>query len=55
MISNINYCYVCSVGVTYNEEKIQNIKKISLIHNNYVEIRKDIQLCTDFNPSFDKF
>ena len=55
MINNINYFYVCSVGVTYNKEKIRNIKKISLIQNNYVEIKKDIQLCTDFNPTFHKF
>ena len=49
MIADRNYCYVCRVGVTYDEEKIKNIKKISLIHNNFLELRKDIQLCIDFN------
>ena len=55
MISDRNYCYVCRVGVTYNEEKIRFIKKISLIHNNYVEIKRDIQLCIDFDPNCDEF
>ena len=55
MISYRNYCYVCCVGVTYNKKKIQNIKKISLIHNNYVEIKKNIQLCIDFDPTCDEF
>ena len=41
MIADRNYCYVCRIGVTYNEEKIKNIKKISLIHNNFLEIKKD--------------
>ena len=26
IISDKNHCYVCRVGVTYNEEKIRNIK-----------------------------
>ena len=30
MISDRNYCYVCRVGVTYNEEKIRFIKKYRL-------------------------
>ena len=37
------------------KKKIQNIKKILLIHNNYVEIKKDIQLCIDFDPTCDEF
>ena len=37
------------------KKKIQNIKKISLIHNNYVEIKKDTQLCIDFDPTCDEF
>ena len=55
MISDRNYCYVCRVGVTYNKEKIRNIKKTSLIYYNYVEIKKDIQLCIDLDPTCDEF
>ena len=55
IIADRNYCYVCHFGVTYNEEKIWNIKKISLIHNNFLEIKKDIQLCIDFNPTCNEF
>ena len=40
IIADRNYCYVCRIGVTYNEEKIRNIKKILLIHNNFLEIIK---------------
>ena len=39
IIADKNYCYVCHLGVTYNEEKIRNIKKILLIHNNFLEIK----------------
>ena len=55
MIADRNYYYFCRVGVTYNEEKIKNIKKMSLIHNDFLENKKDIQLCIDFNPTCDKF
>ena len=50
MIADRNYCYVWRVGITYNEEKINSIRKVSLIHNTYLEIKKDIQLCIDFYP-----
>ena len=50
-----NYCYVCRVGVTYNAEKIQNLTKITDIFNNYCEIKKDIQLCIDFDPECNEF
>ena len=55
MIADRNYYYFCRVGVTYNEEKIKNIKKMSLIHNYFLENKKDIQLCIDFNLVCDKF
>ena len=51
IIADRNNCYVCRVGVTYNEEKIKSIRKISLIHNNFLEIKKDIQLCIDFDTT----
>ena len=52
IIADRNYCYICRIGVTYNEEKIRNMKKMLLIHNNFLEIKKDIQLCTDFHPTW---
>ena len=55
MIADRNYCYVCRVGVTYDEEKIKNTKKISLIHNTFLEIKKGIQLFIDFDPTCDEF
>ena len=55
IIANRNYCYVYRVGVTYNEEKIRNIKKMSLIHNYFLEIKKDIQLCIDFDSTCNEF
>ena len=42
MIADRNYCYVCHVKVTYNEEKIKSLKKIAFIHNNFLEIKKDV-------------
>ena len=55
IIADRNYCYICRIGVTYNEEKIRNMKKMLLIHNNFLEIKKDIQLCTDFHPTCNEF
>ena len=55
MIANKNYCYVCRVGVTYDEEKIKNPRKIADVTNNFLNIKEDIQLCIDFDSSFDKF
>ena len=43
MIADRNYCYVCHVNVTYNEEKIKSLKKTAFILNNFLEIRKDMQ------------
>ena len=50
-----NYCYVCCVGVIYDSQKIEALTKISNVINHYFEIKKDIQLCTDFDPKCDKF
>ena len=50
-----NYCFVCRVGIIYNAEKIQKLTKIADVFNNYREIKKDIQLCVDFDPECDKF
>ena len=55
IIADRNHCYICRVGVTYNEEKIRNIKKISLNHNNFLEIKKNIQLCIDFDLTCNEF
>ena len=55
MITDRNYCFACRVKITYNEEKIRSLKKIVFIHNNFLEIKKDIQLCIDFDPSCKDF
>ena len=51
MTADQNYCYVCRVKVAYNEGKIKSLKKIALIHNNFLETKKDMQLCVDFDQS----
>ena len=55
MITDRNYCYVCRVKVTYNEEKIINLRKIASVHYNFIEIKKDIQLCIDYYRSCQDF
>ena len=55
MITNWNYCYVCRVKVTYDEEKIINLRKIASVHYNFIEIKKDIQLCIDYDPCCEDF
>ena len=55
MITNRNYCYVCRVKVTYDEEKIINLRKIVSVHYNFIERKKDIQLCIDYDPSCKDF
>ena len=55
MIADRNYSYVCLVKVTYDEEKIKSLKKIAFIHNNVLEIKKDMQLCIDLDPSCKDF
>ena len=46
---------VCRVGVTYDAEKIENLIKIAYITYNFYAIKKDIQLCIDFDSKCDKF
>ena len=55
MITDQNYCYVCGVKVTYDEEKIKSLKKIAFICNSFLEIKEDIQLCIDLDPSCQDF
>ena len=55
MIADQNYCYVCSVKVTYDEEKIHKLKKITSVYNNFIELKQDIQLCINFDPSCNNF
>ena len=55
MIADRNYFYVCLVKVTYNEEKVKSLKKMAIIHNNFLEIKKHMQLCIDFDPSCQVF
>ena len=55
MIADRNYCYVCRVKVTYDEEKIKSLKKIAFVCNNFLEIKEDIQLYIDFDPSWKDF
>ena len=49
MITNRNYFYVSRVKVTYDEEKIINLRRIASVHYNFIEIKKDIQLCIDYD------
>ena len=58
IIADRNYCYVCHVGVTYNEEKIRNIKKYCLFIIIFLELNKifnyvmiSIQLAMNFGVS----
>ena len=49
------YCYICNVGVTYHSDRIEKLIKIADIINNTLEMKKDIQLCIDLDPSCQKF
>ena len=53
MLADRNYCYVCRVGVTYDEEKIKNLRKIVDVTNNFLNIKEDIQLCINFDSRCD--
>ena len=55
MIADRSYCYVCWVKVTYDEEKIHKLKKITSVYNNFIELKQDFQLCIDFDPSCNNF
>ena len=36
LIADRNYCYVCRVKVTYDEEKTKSFKKIAFVCNNFL-------------------
>ena len=40
IIADRNYCYVCRVGVTYNKEKIRNIKKYCLFIIIFLKLKR---------------
>ena len=49
MLADRNHCYIYRVGVTYDEEKIKNLRKIVDVTNNFLNIKEDIQLCINFD------
>ena len=49
------YCYVCRVGVRYHADKMENLTKIAEIINNILEMKEDIWLSIDFDPSCENF
>ena len=53
MLADRNYCYIYRVGVTYDEEKIKNLRKIVDVTNNFLNIKEDIQLCINFHSRCD--
>ena len=55
MIADRNFCYLCRVKVTYDEEKILKLLKITSVYNTFIELKQDIQLCIDFDPSCNNF
>ena len=56
LLKERNYCYVYLVGVTSDDaERIEKLIKIADVTYNFHEIKKDIQLCIDFDPECDKF
>ena len=48
------YCYICRVGVIYHSDRIEKLIKIADI-NHTLKMKKDIQLCIDFDPSCKNF
>ena len=44
-----SYCFICRVLVSYHSGRIENLKKIADIINNYVGIKNHIQLCVNFD------
>ena len=49
------YCYVCRVGVRYHADKMENLTKIAEIITNILEMKEDIWLSIDFDPSCENF
>ena len=50
-----SYCLVCRIWVDYHSDKIENLKRIADITNNYVELKNDIQLCVGFDTLYENF
>ena len=50
-----SYCFICHVWVEYHADRVKNLKKLTDIINNFLKIKTDIQLCIDFDPSFNNF
>ena len=53
MLADRNYCYIYRAGVTYDEEKIKNLRKIVNVTNNFLNIKEDIQLGINFDSRCD--
>ena len=49
------YPYICRVGVGYHADKMENLTKIAEIINNILEMKEDIRLFIDFDPSCENF
>ena len=49
------YCYICRVGVWYHADKMENLTKIAETINNILEMKEDIWLSIDFDPSCENF
>ena len=49
------YCYICRVGVWYHADKMENLTKIAETINNILEMKEDIWLSIDFDPSCEIF
>ena len=54
ILADKKYCYVCRVGVTYDEEKLKT-RKIADVTYNIRKIKEDVQLCIDFDSTCDEF
>ena len=50
-----SYCFNRCVRVEYHADRIENLKKIADIINNFLKIKADIWLCIDFDPSCNNF
>lgn len=48
-------CLHFSRSITYHTSKIKNLNKISDIINIYLELKKDLKECIDFNPIIENF
>ena len=42
-------------GMLADEERIKNLRKITNVYNNLLNIKEDIQLCIDYDSTCDKF